>query len=379
MKTNVRLTPLFLRSVLGLGLIALPLVLKGQLYTAVDLGTLGGLYTLGSGLNNSGTVVGYSTTPREAHAFSYSDGIMTDLGTLPGGTGSYATAVNNRGTAVGRVSTPVDYMARAFFSSNGAVIELGAGGIDTPPTISRVAHGINDSGTIVGYATLSYGNRAFYYSDGNMTFLGTLGGDSSIAYGINQAGTIVGMSALVGNSATHAFSYNGGTVNDLGTLGGSFSVAYGLNEGGAIVGTASLPDERTSHAFSFSNGAMIDLGNIWGPGGSIARAINNAGVIVGAANINYKSTHAMIYHDGAMTDLNSLVDLPGIELRDATAINDLGQIVANGGSAHTYLLTPIAVPEPSTYAFTFTWLVLTSCLIYRRRKRTLVMKLEYGR
>lgn len=58
-----------------------------------------------------------------------------------------------------------------------------------------------------------------------------------------------------------------------------------------------------------------------------------------------------------MLDLNTLVaatdPLYGlITLTDATAINDIGQIVANSGS-RAYLLTPVAessVPEPATLA-----------------------------
>ena len=58
--------------------------------------------------------------------------------------------------------------------------------------------------------------------------------------------------------------------------------------------------------------------------------------------------------DGALHDLNDLV-LPGTQavLRQAYAINDVGQIVVNGtgadGHEHAFLLTPIAdVPEPSS-------------------------------
>jgi PEP-CTERM motif len=51
-----------------------------------------------------------------------------------------------------------------------------------------------------------------------------------------------------------------------------------------------------------------------------------------------------------MRNLNDLID-PAlhITLEQATAINDRGQIVADGGG-RVYLLTPIAnpVPEPST-------------------------------
>ena len=54
-------------------------------YTVTDLGSLGGGSSVGLDINNSGQVTGYSTLPSGAtHAFLYSGGVMTDLGTLGG-------------------------------------------------------------------------------------------------------------------------------------------------------------------------------------------------------------------------------------------------------------------------------------------------------
>ena len=57
----------------------------------------------------------------------------------------------------------------------------------------------------------------------------------------------------------------------------------------------------------------------------------------------------------------------GINLRDAVAINDAGQIAANGvnsaGQFHAFLLTP--VPEPSAVGIAG----MLSMLLLRRRRR----------
>src|ERR1039458_9086707 len=65
-----------------------------------DLGTLGGTQSWASGINASGQVVGSAQIAGDAtwHAFLYSGGIMTDLGTLGGYTA--AIGINASGQVV---------------------------------------------------------------------------------------------------------------------------------------------------------------------------------------------------------------------------------------------------------------------------------------
>lgn len=360
-KANCVKIALILRWSIVLIPVALAPVLEAQLYSAVKLSPTGNV--IAYDINNSGTVAGTDG----AQAFSYKEGAFTNLGSL-GGSWSYGRGINDAATVVG-FSSRGNSSPIAFSYSDGKMTALTPAGVDVnSPFYSSIAYSINNPGTIVGSATLPGGStrHAFSYTDGIMTDLGALGDVYSDAYGINDAGTVVGGTFLESGYFGHAFYYSNNVMTDLGTLGGTNSIAFHINNAGTVVGAAALSDDRTRHAFSYNSGIMTDLGSFWEPSQSVARDINNSGTIVGSSAVDFKFSHAFIYNNGVMTDLNALVDLPGIRLDDALAINDAGQIVAIGNS-FTFLLTPIAVPEPATYLFAFTWLSLVAVLIGRRR------------
>ena len=94
-------------------------------YTVTDLGTLpGGSASAAYSINNSGQVVGYSTTSGNNHAFLYSGGTMNDLGTLPGGDGSSANSINNSGQVVGSSLTNIYTHIGPYFFVTGTNFTL---------------------------------------------------------------------------------------------------------------------------------------------------------------------------------------------------------------------------------------------------------------
>jgi probable HAF family extracellular repeat protein len=233
--------------------------------TTTDLGA--GIYA--TGINDPGVVVG-----GKGHAFVLTNGVCQDLGVLPGGNWSSAYGINNSGTVVGYSSLASGNFGAFVWTPQSGMQQLGTfGGLDSYAT------SLNNSGEVIGYASLSSGyDHAFSALGTVMTDLGTLGG-SSFAYGINDSGEIVGYSWPVNGDNPHAFLYLNGIMVDLNSLiptgsGWQLLEAYGINDTGQIVGEGLLNGQ--SHAFlldpaivhntlgfTFAAAPVPEPGNAW--------------------------------------------------------------------------------------------------------------------
>lgn len=239
-----------------------------------DLG-LGGAY--GQAINNFGQVVGQGA----GGSFFYSNGSVSYFGDQ----GSVGYDINNAGQITGWDDRGDRGERQAFIYSNGVMTDLGTLG-----GASSYGYAINDSGQVVGASNLSSGHdRAFFYSNGVMSDLGTLGGNSSVGQGVNNKGQVVGSSNLADYQYGHAFLYSNGVMTDLGVLaGGLSSQAYAINDSGVIVGTAD--DDVWSRAFVYTDGIMHDLNALIDPASGWflvdAYSINNKGQITGNGLFN---------------------------------------------------------------------------------------------
>jgi probable HAF family extracellular repeat protein len=123
----------------------------------------------------SGQVVGAApiqvgASALEIHAFAYSSGTMTDLGTLggnaAGANSSYALGNNNLGQVVGTTTTPTSpgnsIVSHAFIYSQGSMLDLNNLLDSSGANWSLAsASGINDNGWIVGDGGGPGGGTAF--------------------------------------------------------------------------------------------------------------------------------------------------------------------------------------------------------------------------
>ena len=319
-------------------------------YTITDLGSLGGGVTHGLAINASGQVTGdsflskqvmvpcpYPQSPNQKcsanldHAFLWSNGTMTDLGTL-GGDNSQGLAINGPGEVVGESGTKT---GSSPFLSNASDHKL------TGLSFMNDAFGINDSGQIAGMCNELPANPEIFAcvvsSDGTVTALGDsvppLGNSNfecSEAVAINNDGQALANCSGPGIPEGGAVVWTNGTPTVVGTLGGH-AAGTAINNNGQVVGIAQT-STGAEDGFLWSNGTITDLGRSFVP-----PAINDSGVIVGGQFVD---------SGGTVQNLNTLIPAgSGFQIQSATGINDNGQIIANAddtatGQTHALLLTP---------------------------------------
>ena len=312
-------------------------------YRVTDMGSLGLGESSGYGVNATGQATGLSDLPstytyscgypvrtctaHPYHAFLYSSGKMTDLGTL-GGHNSLGTAINLSDQVAGWADTSTGVISATVWTA-GKSFDVGA----LAPLAGSIsaATAINDSGQVVGAWGTNASARPFLYSNGTVTAL-TEPGDFTTsgceANAISDNGQIAGICADV-NGNGHLVLWSNGKVTDLGSVGSIDGVedieSMSMSSNGQIAGWAA-----SGTAFVYSNGTITHPSNFW------PNAINDNGVTVGASSID---------SGGKVQDLNSLIPGgSGDHISNATAINDNGQIIANGfDTANTeaaLLLTP---------------------------------------
>lgn len=345
-----------------------------------DLSLLpGGFNSQGNWVSASGLIAGVADNGQPdplggipvLHGVLYESGGITDLGTLEGGYFSFASAVNNQGEVVGLAENAIPdansmvtgylYQSRGFYWKNGVMQDIGTlpGGNDAQAAL------INERGQVVGWsytnsapsaicAGFGYGfsltTSSFIWDRKNgMRDIGGLGGTCTLANDFNNRGQIVGGSALTGNLVVHPFVWNPATgVTDLlRASDGNYGFAEGENDRGEVAGGTCDPALCYALVWRKSAGKWHEtkLGTIAGFGFAIS--INNPGQVVGNCG-----NCIFLWEDGGpMVDLNTLVPPDsGIQLVEVGHISDRGEIAAQGpdanGNNHAVLLIPCDENHP---------------------------------
>jgi probable HAF family extracellular repeat protein len=233
----------------------------------IDLGALPGTdqyCSNANSINAHGEIVGNSEIRKidtvlglhEIRAIRWKNARIENLGTF-GGKHSAASDINDQGQIVGFALNQIPDPWSMFYGAFG-----------------------NSHGTQT---------RAFLWQNGMMEDLGTLGGPDAIASFINQRGQVTGVAftnsipnATTGIPTQDPFFWDNGQIIDIGSLGGTLGQANALNSQGQVAGNSNLTGDSTQHAFLWDRGTLTDLGTLGGTF-SLANWLNDEGEVVGGA------------------------------------------------------------------------------------------------
>jgi probable HAF family extracellular repeat protein len=272
------------------------------------------------------------------------------LGTLGGKNSSINwNGINDHGDSVGMSETSVldpngedlcgfgtHLTCLPFFWANGHMYAL--------PTVggnNGQASAVNNSGQVAGYAengtadsTCPSGTENFMvdlpvmWTKGKAQALPTIGSDpDGVAFGISNQGQAVGYSGTC-TTANYPVLWENGIANPLPNFGNPGAIAFAINGHNQIVGQA-VNSDGTTLAALWQNNVVTTLGALLpGDVSTFATSINDRGQVVGSSFDSTSSwSHGLLWQNGVMTDLNTLFPASSnLYVISASNINESGQI-----------------------------------------------------
>jgi probable HAF family extracellular repeat protein len=246
--------------------------------------------------------------------------VVSDLGTLPGGSYASARAINNLGQVTGAASDASGAMQQVIWT-DGTIITAPAWTSWTTP------EAINDSRQVVGTVNLGRGfaEGILWDASGQAFVLPPVPGglvEWIRAHDINTSGVIVGRSSDA-SQVPHCVLWQGTTlIRDLGFIAsGNYCEANGINDLGDIVGNANTVSGGQPRGFLWRNGSFTQLAGV----ASAAVDINNSGLIAGT-----NGGIAVVWRNGVIETLPALAG--GTVYNIVTDLNNNGDVVGYGQS-----------------------------------------------
>ncbi|HKQ97666.1 MAG TPA: hypothetical protein VJV75_07320 [Candidatus Polarisedimenticolia bacterium] len=301
------------------------------------------------GLNDQGQIaVNIEAGPYTVHAGLWSDGVLTDFGTLPGDQYSQAKGINNRGQVVGYSAGSLG--STGIIWENGTTTTLGflGGGDDT------FATHINDMGQVAGWAVTDLQERhAFFWDHGVMTDLSPPPPQGNVlchctteARGLNNRGQVVVNQESPFQPGIPAFVWEAGSrtliVHPPGSAG--YLSADRINDRGEVSGTRwTFPGTgfADNNPFFWREGVLTE----WNEAATTSQsnAMNRFGQVVG-------ETTTSLGVRGFVWDAGQLTELENESYSSAAGINDRGVIAGSaaiGRWTHAVIWTPVTPAKPA--------------------------------
>lgn len=324
-------------------------------YDVQDLGTFGGVPTIGLDMDKHGTVFGRYGSGLSQRSFRWTERSgYEDLGDIGGSAFQILTA-NDHGLLNGSVFTPSGQRAAAWVPGTGFLLidpdftgntlgnndrgvvagtrnELGGvtrafvwsvkDGLSFVPVIVEGASSVrssaadvNNFGVVAGQVSFPSAGvvqmRAYVWDEATgTTLIPPLGpANVGVTY-VSDEGLVVGASEMrrpmPGDVRTTPVASNPGTIPvhawkwsaadglvDLGTLGGDHSVAWNADRAGNVYGWAS-DEAGVQHAVKWTvGGGIVDLGGLGG--NTLTGGLNKHGVVAGWSTSADGVAHAVVF------------------------------------------------------------------------------------
>jgi len=264
----------------------------------------------------------------------------------PGGSPTTNNGINNIGTVVG-FTTSNNVNANFLRSATGGFVSVnltgGAGG--------DMANGVNTHNAVVG---VSSGN-AFLLVNGSHSGLGIPGAISSVAFGINDNGVIVGQYVNAAGNTPGFVDANGVITTINATPTATVTNVQGINNGGIAIGFYSA-DGVHQHGFLYNTSTKQTT---LLPDPSTARITANGLVLTQFLGINdnneavgyYQTTNGSQYGFlfNLSTNTYTFLDAPnaavvnGVQITQITGVSNAGEIcgfyIAANGAQHGFIAT----------------------------------------